>query len=137
MKSLSNLFLNSEQEYIEEFCKAYKDPIKTSDGFTVYCNNINQRAHHFCCGTINKFQPVRAQRILWAKYILLNPEERTILGNVKDKNSLLFFMARKRDSYLVICRVINDKDLDLISGYPVFGKKSEDYKKPNFPYKFI
>jgi len=138
MNNLQSIFYNSEKEYIEEFCKEYKDPIKTPDGFIVLCQNIKQKAYHFCEGSVHKFQRRRAQRILYPKYIFLYPEERVILKNQNIKNKLFFFFYRKRNSYLIICRIMNKNklDLDLTSGYPIFGKKIKDLLGPNPPYKF-
>ena len=136
MDCLSSIFLSSEQEYIDRFCEEYKDSIKTPDGFVISCRNPEQKAHHFCCGSINKFKILRAQRILWSKYILLHPNDRIVLENTKNKDSLVFFLTEKRKPYLVVCRIIKEKELDLISGFPVFGKKSEIYRKPQLPYKF-
>lgn len=139
MSNLSSVFYNSEKEYIEEFCREYKDPIKTPDGFIVRCQNVRQQADHFCRGGksgIHKFQEARAHRILYAKYILLHPKERTILKNSKTQDKLLFFFHEKRNSYLVICHIVNKNNLDLISGYPIFGKKVQDLLNPKPPYKF-
>ncbi len=137
MDELSTVFFDSEKEYIKRFCEEYKNPIKTPDGFIVSCKYIKETAHHFCYGKINKFQETRAHRILYAKYILLHPEERILLENQKIKDALLFFYLKRRNSYLVVCRVVGEKNLDLVSGYPVFGNKVLDFQEPRFPFKFF
>jgi len=136
MDGLRNLFFGlDKKEYIKEFCKEYKYPIKTPDGFIVSCKYLEKTAHHFCCGQINEFQIKRAQRVLYAKYILLNPEERTIIENQKTKDNLLFFFSRKRNFYIVICRIVKGRNLDLVSGYPISGKKVLLLQKPHSPYR--
>src|SRR3990167_2778346 len=102
-EGLSTLFWETEEEYIQKFCETYKDEIKTPDGYIVFCKYIDKTAKHFCRGKDGKtFQKTRAQRILWAKYILLNLNERIVLIDTSTDN-ILFFLTRERCSHLVVC----------------------------------
>jgi hypothetical protein len=136
---LITISLNSESDYINIFCKEYKNLIETPDGFLVKCCHLQKTAIHFCCGSKknSKFQKARAQRLLWAKYILLNQEERKVLKDNKTKN-IIFFFERKKTRYAVICKPINidKKIIRLISGFVVGGKRAMDYREANPPYSY-
>lgn len=133
MEALRTIFLSSEKGYIDEFCNEYKDSIKTPDCFTVVCKYPVGTAKHICGGRKKKFQPVRARYILWPKYILLHPEERTVLFDNKSKN-LIFFLDKSHIPYAVICKPSKDGKLNLISGFVVGGKRLVNYRKIELPY---
>lgn len=139
MDRLSTIFLRSENDYINKFCEEYKDPIKTPDGFIIKCIYLRKTAIHFICGgKSTKFQKARAQRLLWAKYILLNPDERKLLIDRKT-NNIIFFFDKNRKYYAVICRPIDEskKILELISGFIVSGNRITTYREANPPYEYF
>ena len=115
------------------FC--IKDEIKTPDGLTVFCKYLEKTAKHFCCGKNGPFQKTRAQRILWAKYILFNPSERILLKDTSTGNRL-FFLTRKRLPHVVVCNKLDGK-LNLVSSLLVGGGRAEKYRKGEPPYEFI
>jgi hypothetical protein len=132
IEHLTTLFLNTENEYIEKFHETYRDDFNTPDGFTICCKYLEATAKHFCCGKNGSFQKTRAQRILWAKYILLNPNERIILTDTTTNNIIFFFT---KHSHCIICRKLGEK-LNLISSFIASGKRKNMYKngKPPFIY---
>lgn len=132
---LVTLCRETEEEYIEEFCNAYKDEIVTPDGFVIFCKYLEQTAKHVCRGQDKKtFQRVRAQRILWAKFILMNPSERIILSDTQSSNTLFFLTDTKRP-HVVVCKKLGDK-WNLISSFAVGGKRAEKYRNGKPPYTF-
>lgn len=133
---LTTLIRETEEQYIQDFCNAYKDEFTTPDGFVIICKYLEQTAKHVCCGGDGgAFQPVRAQRILWAKFILMNPSERIILTDTQTKNTI-FFLTRSRHPHVVICRKLGDK-WNLISSFAVGGKRAEKYRNGKPPYEFF
>ena len=136
MDNIVTLFLNSEQEYIDRFCEEYKNPILTPDGFIIECKYLKKTAYHFCCGKNGKhFHQARASKILWAKYILMNCDQRIILQDCRT-NNLIFFLS-KRTPYAVICSILYENKLNLISGFMVSGKRGVAYKNGKPPYVFF
>ena len=132
---LITLIRDTEEEYIEEFLAAHQDDIITPDGFTVFCKYPEATARHICRGKEGKvFQITRAQRILWAKFILLHPEERIVLKNSQN-NNLLFFLTRQRQPHLVVCNKVDGK-WNIISSHAVGGKRAEQYRNGTPPYGF-
>jgi len=120
---------------LQEFCNTYREEITTPDGFVVFCKYLEQTAKHFCRGKDGKtFQKVRAQRMLWAKYILMNPSERIVLNDTQTSNTL-FFLTKKRHPHLVVCRKLGTK-WNLISSFAVGGKRAEKYRNGKSPYVF-
>lgn len=132
---LTTLHRDTEDEYIKEFCEVYKEEIHTPDGFVIFCKYLESTAKHVCCGTEKVFQKTRAMRILWAKYILLNPEERIVLKDTSTDN-LLFFLTRTKIPHVVVCKKLEDK-WNLISSFAVGGKRAEQYRKGKPPYEFF
>lgn len=124
----------TEAEYIADFCEAYKDEIHTPDGFVVFCKYLEATAKHVCCGKDGKFQKTRAMRIMWAKYILLNPTERIVLKDVSTDNTL-FFMTREKTPHVVVCKKLGDK-WNLISSFAVGGDRAKKYLKGEHPYEY-
>ena len=137
MESLPYFFLSDKTEYIKKFCELYTDEIKTPDGLNIGCKDPKKSAVHFCRGGKDgdDFQPARAQRIGWAKYILLHPEERKVLLDTETKN-IIFFFEKGRTSYAVICRPINESKFELISGFIVGGFRALAYREGRKPYEF-
>lgn len=133
---LVTLLRDTEEEYIAEFCEAYKDEIFTPDGFVIFCKYLESTAKHICRGSKKgaKFQITRAQRIMWAKYILMNPDERIILTDTSTNNTL-FFMTRERTPHIVICKKLGDK-WNLISSFAVGGDRAKKYFKAEPPYEY-
>lgn len=132
---LITLIRDTEEEYIREFCAAHQDDIITPDGFTVFCKYPEKTARHICRGKEDKvFQKTRAQRILWAKFILLHPDERIVLTDNQSKN-LLFFLTRHRHPHLVVCSKLDEK-WNIISSFAVSGKRAEKYRNGEPPYDF-
>ena len=132
---LKSIFRDTEEEYIQEFCEAFKEEIQTPDGFTVFCKYLRKTAIHICRGQDGKvFQPARAQRILWAKYILMHPNERIVLTNEITGN-LLFFLTKERNPHLIVCNKLEEK-WNIISSHLVGGKRAKAYLsgKPPYPY---
>ncbi len=140
MNGLCTIFLRSEDDYINKFCEEYKNPIETPDGFIIKCTCLRKTAIHFIYGSFKpaKFQKSRAQRLLWAKYILLNPDERKLLID-KKTNNIIFFFDKNRKYYAVICRPIDEskKILELISGFIVSGNRITAYREANPPYEYF
>lgn len=135
MNGLKTIECGTEEEYIKIFYQEYAGEINTPDGFKIICRDLERRAKHFCGGKQEIFQKSRAQRILWAKGILLlDPSERKVLVDQKTKN-FIFFFAGGKTSYAVICSQIKGC-LDLISGFIVGGKRAEAYKNGELPYLF-
>jgi hypothetical protein len=132
---LITLIRDTEDEYIQEFLVAHQGDITTPDGFTVFCKYPEKTALHICRGGDGKvFQKTRAQRILWAKFILLHPEERIVLKNSQN-NNLLFFLTRQRTPHLVVCNKLDGK-WNIISSHAVGGKRAEQYRNGTPPYGF-
>jgi len=132
---LTTLIRDTEDEYIKDFCEAYKDEICTPDGFVVFCKYLEKTAKHVCCGKDGPFQKTRAMRILWAKYILMNPSERIILKDTTTGNTL-FFLTRTKTPHIVICKKLDNK-WNLVSAFPVSGERAQQYKKGQPPYEFF
>lgn len=132
---LTTLFRETEEEYIADFCAAYKDEIITPDGFVVFCKYLEETAKHVCRGKDKKtFHKVRAQRILWAKYILMNPGERIVLTDTQTSNTL-FFLTRSKSPHVVVCKKLGDR-WNIISSHVVGGERAEKYRKGEPPYVF-
>lgn len=133
---LITIIRETEEEYIADFCEAYKDDIHTPDGFVVFCKYLRTTAIHFCRGNKKgaKFQKTRAMRIMWAKYILMNPDERIVLKDISTGNTL-FFMTREKTPHVVICKKLNDK-WNLISSFAVGGDRAKKYLKGEHPYEY-
>jgi len=133
---LKTLFCGTEEEYIQEFCEIYKEEIHTPDGFIVFCKYLESTAKHVCRGgKKGPFQETRAMRIPWAKYILMNPDERIVLKDTSSDN-ILFFLTRKKMPHLVVCKKLDNK-WNLISSLVVGGKRAEKYRKGKPPYEFL
>ncbi len=132
---LITLIRDTEAEYIQDFCEAYKDEITTPDGFVIFCKYLEQTAKHFCCGKNGPFQKTRAMRILWAKYILMNPDERIVLKDMTTGNTM-FFLTRTKTPHIVICNKLDGK-WNLISAFAVNGKRAQQYRKGQPPYEFF
>jgi len=132
---LTTLLRDTEDEYIEDFCQAYQDEICTPDGFIVFCKYLKETGKHFCCGKNGVFQKTRAMRILWAKYILMNPSERIILTDTTTGNTL-FFLTKTATPHVVICKKLGNK-WNLISAFAVGGKRAQQYRKGQHPYTFF
>jgi hypothetical protein len=135
MDGLKTVFPKSENEAIDIFCSEYQDQIKTPDGFTIICKNPRKIVIHICGGKQGEFQQVRARYTLWPQYILLHPEDRTILIDNSSKN-FVFFLYKHPIPYAVICSPLKNGKLNLISGFIVTGKRVVDYRKGNSPYSF-
>jgi len=139
MAGLTYVSVGSEKEYVDLFRNAYGKPIKTPDCFTVECKYLEQTALHFLYGSgkNKKFQPARASRIYYADYILKNPSERKVLLDNKTKN-LVFFFERKKGKirYAVVCSVLKNGNLNLISGFVVGEKRAVKYRDNKPPYSF-
>ncbi len=136
MENLPHFCLSDEAEYIKKFCELYADEIKTPDDLSIICRDLEKTARHFCCGGNGCiFQPARAQRIGWAKYILLHPDERKILLDTETKK-IIFFFEHKRTAFAVICVPIKENQLNLISGFVVGGKRAIAYREGKKPYEF-
>ncbi|MDP2749833.1 MAG: hypothetical protein Q8O89_03300 [Nanoarchaeota archaeon] len=133
-EGLTTVCLDTEEEHIQRFCDEYKDEIVTPDGFVIFCKYPEKTAKHICCGKNGVFQKTRAQRILWPKYILLNPSERIVLIDTTNK-STLFFFTKRRKPHLVVCNELGGK-LNLISSFAVGGKRIEKYRNGESPYEF-
>ncbi|MFH1694213.1 MAG: hypothetical protein ABH880_00455 [Patescibacteria group bacterium] len=139
MAGLTYVSVGSEEDYIDLFTKKYGAPIKTPDCFTVECKYLRQTALHFLYGKkkSGKFQPARASRIYYAEYILENPNERKTLLDTQTGNLIFFFeRAKGKIRYAVICSVLKDDNLNLISGFVVGGKRAEEYRDGKLPYTF-
>lgn len=132
---LVTLHRETEAEYLEAFYEEYKEDFCTPDGFTIFCKYPETTAKHFCCGKKGPFQKVRAMRILWAKYILLNPSERIVLKDTSSGNTL-FFLTRTKTPHIVICRKLEGK-WNLVSSFAVGGKRAEQYRNGEPPYEYF
>ncbi len=134
--NLKILILNTEEEYLKEFCEAYRADFCTPDGFNICCKYLESTAKHFCRGGKNgPFQVTRAYRILWAKYILMHPEERVILRDICTGNTL-FFLIRTKTPHIVVCKKLGDK-WNLISSFVVGGDRAKKYLKGQYPYEYF
>lgn len=133
---LINLFRESEDDYIEAFCQEFKEEFSTPDGFLIICKYLNATARHICRGSKGGiFQEARARRILWAKYILMNPHERIILKDTSSGNTL-FFLTKENNPHVVVCKKLDGK-WNIISSFVVSGDRAKKYLKGTPPYEFF
>ncbi len=122
--------------YTDEFKERVSFPITTPDGFTVYCEDVDETARHICCGK-KKTNPVnlgRAQRILWLDEILNDTSLRRVIVQNPTKNVIFFCESKK---YIVICSEPQQgsKSLKIISAYPVSGNLFVALREMKRPYE--
>lgn len=135
------LILGTEAEYIARLQSEYNGKtITIPEGRKVvfYLNRENDCKHCFCGkqkkgfsgqAVFEPMNPLRAQRLLWVKFILENQSARIVKKSLGTNN--LAFVCNELN-YVVICSILPNGDLKFITQYVISGngiKKFEDTQK--------
>lgn len=113
----SLLILGDKQDYIDRLRSEYDNKIITiPEGKKVlfFLSKDINCVHAFCGKNGKNFNPFRAQRILWIKYILENKETRIIKQSTENTN-VVFYCEQL--GYLVVCSVMPRGDFKFITQY--------------------
>ena len=129
------LILGTEAEYISRLQTEYHGKVITiPEGKNVvfYLSQENNCKHCICGreqnGMFKPFNPMRAQRILWIKFLLENQTTRTIKKSLANGN-LAFICDELK--YVVICSVLPRGDLKFITQYIVSGDEMKKFNNIN------
>ncbi len=112
------LLYGSDQEYIDRLRAEYHDKkVRLPEGKDVlfFFPNIDDCMHTLCGKGSTKVNRMRAQRILWIKFILEHGPCRQVKLNIKTGN--IIFVCQEL-AHLVICRPLSGGDLKYVSSHP-------------------
>lgn len=127
------LILGSETEYIQRLQLEYNGKTITIPENKIVIFYLSQEAdckHCFCGKNNTNFNPMRAQRILWIKFLLETQNVRVIKKNISN-NNIIFVCSELK--YVIICCLLKNGNLKFITQYILSG---DDIKKFQDPTKY-